>query len=304
MTSVATWSTTPANNTTLGGISTDGTVTLVKQLDNMLRGMMSEVATSRDDGTIINVYPRGYLHGLTLSNNAGDAVNDIDIAAGEAVASDSPYWRMALASALTKRLDAAWAVGTNQGGLDTGAIANGTYHIWLIARSDTGVVDALFSTSATSPTMPTNYDRKRRIGSILREAATIIAFTQNGDVFHRTTPILEYQSTVSFASALKSWNVPAGIKVQPLLTMYLQPAASSNIYYALGDATTGSADVVVQQARTDAGGATESRQFINGGFFTNTSAQSYFQHNILGGSAAANSVVNGKGWIDDRGRTS
>jgi hypothetical protein len=262
--------------------------------------LLQSVSPNVQTGTFL----AGYLFGLTLSNNGADAVNDIDIAPGSAASDGATPALMTLASVLTKRLDANWVVGTNQGGLDTGSIANATYHVWLIARSDTGVVDALFSTSATAPTMPANYDRKRRIGSILREGGTIIAFTQNGDVFHRTTAILEYQSTVSFASALKSWNVPAGIKVQPILIMYLQPAASSNIYYALGDATTGTADVVVHQARTDAGGPTESRQFINGGFFTNTSAQSYFQHNILGGSAAVNSVVNGKGWIDDRGRTS
>lgn len=39
------WSSVAADNTTLGGISTDGAVTLVKQIDNMLRGMMAEVRT-------------------------------------------------------------------------------------------------------------------------------------------------------------------------------------------------------------------------------------------------------------------
>ena len=71
-----------------------------------------------------------------------------------------------LTSALTKRLDGAWTVGNNNGGVDTGSdgTANAFYYLWIIKRSDTGVVDALFSTSATSPTMPTNYDRKQRVG--------------------------------------------------------------------------------------------------------------------------------------------
>ena len=110
--------------------------------------------------------PQNYITGLTLSNNATDATNDIDIAIGSARDSTNAA-DIVLASALVKRLDAAWAVGTNQGGLDTGSIANGTYHVWLIQRSDTGVEDVLFSTSATAPTMPANYDYKRRIGSIL-----------------------------------------------------------------------------------------------------------------------------------------
>ena len=46
-------------------------------------------------------------------------------------------------------------------------MANDTwYHVWLIKRADTGVVDALFSLSATAPTMPANYTRQppRRFG--------------------------------------------------------------------------------------------------------------------------------------------
>lgn len=48
------WSSVAADNTSLGGISTDGTVTLVKQLDNMLRGMMAEVRDGIDSGYFIN----------------------------------------------------------------------------------------------------------------------------------------------------------------------------------------------------------------------------------------------------------
>lgn len=44
------WSSVAADNTTLGGISTDGAVTLVKQIDNMLRGMMAEVRTGITQG--------------------------------------------------------------------------------------------------------------------------------------------------------------------------------------------------------------------------------------------------------------
>ena len=116
-------------------------------------------------------FPTGHLYGLTLSNNGSDATNDIDIAAGTARdASDTV--NMVLASALTKRLDASWAVGTGNGGLDTGSIADTTYHVWLIKRSDTGVVDALFSTSATSPTMPSDYDYKLLIGYLVRASST------------------------------------------------------------------------------------------------------------------------------------
>ena len=121
--------------------------------------------------TNISAALKGHLYGLTLTNNASDAANDIDIAAGEAASTDTDSVLMVLASALTKRLDAAWAVGSGNGGLDTGSVGNNIYYVWLIQRSDTGVVDALFSLSKTSPTMPTNYDRKALIGSFARVSA-------------------------------------------------------------------------------------------------------------------------------------
>src|SRR3990167_5278425 len=96
-----------------------------------------------------------------------------------------------LTTAITKQLDAAWAVGTNQGGrMSAAAIANTTYHVPLIKRVDTGVVDVGLDVSATAPTLPTNYTKFRRIGSILREAGAIVAFSQIGDEFLHLSPLL------------------------------------------------------------------------------------------------------------------
>jgi hypothetical protein len=126
---------------------------------------------------------RGYIFGLTLANNAVDANNDIDIAAGVAASDDASPVLMALGATLTKRLDAAWAVGDGNGGLDTGSKANSTwYYVWLIRRPDTGVVDALFSASSTAPTLPANYTQKRLIGFVLTNGSgNIRAFVQQGD---------------------------------------------------------------------------------------------------------------------------
>lgn len=105
--------------------------------------------------------------GLILTNDAGDLTNDLATSVGAATDFTNSY-RMALAAALIKRLDANWVVGTNQGGLDTGAVGNNAYYGWLIARPDTGVVDVLYSLSATAPTMPANYTRKALIGKVER----------------------------------------------------------------------------------------------------------------------------------------
>lgn len=127
------------------------------------------------------------IHGLAIANNGSDAANDIDVSPGIARA-ESNDDSLLLTATIVKRLDAAWAVGTNQGGLDTGAEAVSTlYAVWLIKRPDTGVVDALFSTSFTAPTMPTNYTKKRLIGAVRNDAASaIIAFVQQGDYFRYT----------------------------------------------------------------------------------------------------------------------
>lgn len=198
----------------------------------------TETNTGTDDARIVtplklatyarwsDILPRSYIAGLTLSNNGSDATNDIDIAVGEAKDGTNAQ-DIVLASALTKRLDAAWAVGTNQGGLDTGAIANTTYHVWLIKRSDTGVVDALFSTSATSPTMPANYDYKRRIGSILRVSAAIVLFTQIGDEFLRKASILDVNAANPGTSAVnRALSVPLGIAVWAIINAQCTNAGS------------------------------------------------------------------------------
>jgi len=115
------------------------------------------------------------IQGLVPANNAGDATNDIDISAGSCMDSTGVY-NMVLSSTLTKRMDAAFAVGSGNGGLDGTESVGGTpdvstwYYLWLIARPDTGVVCAVFSESKTAPTMPSNYTYKRRIGAIYRTA--------------------------------------------------------------------------------------------------------------------------------------
>jgi hypothetical protein len=121
------------------------------------------------------IVPRSYIQGLTYAPNGSDASNDVDIAVGGAM--DGTNTRsLVLSAAITKRLDAAWAVGSGQGGLDTGSVADADYFIWLIQRADTGVVDVLFSLSATAPTMPANYNFKRLIGWLKRASGANVNF--------------------------------------------------------------------------------------------------------------------------------
>jgi hypothetical protein len=168
--------------------------------------------------TVSAAYPlaqpvlRSYLAGLTLSTAGGSAT--MTIAAGMATDSTNAA-TMALASAIGKTTSA-WAVGTGNGGLDTGAIANSTwYHFYLIMRTDTGVVDVLFSTSASAPTMPTNYTYKRRIGSGKTDgSAQWTAFIQDGDYFRWLASVLDVNVTnPGTAAVTRTLTVPTGVNV-------------------------------------------------------------------------------------------
>ena len=154
-----------------------------------------------------------YLAGYKLSNNAVDSNNDIDIAPGAGM--DSTNTEMiVLAASITKRVDSTWTVGTDQGGLDTGTVASGTYHVFAIKRVDTGVVDALFSTSATSPTLPTNYTLFRRLGSVISTGIGFRQFFQRGDDFLFDLTTLDVDvSNQSTTAVLRALTVPSGIQV-------------------------------------------------------------------------------------------
>lgn len=249
--------------------------------------------------TALNLHGHhGHIFGLTLSNNLTDPTNDIDISIGSAVSDDfnNPI-SMNLTSSITKRLDASWSVGTGNGGLDTGSISNATYHVWLIQRSDTGVVDALFSLSATAPTMPTNYDRKRRIGSIIRSGGTILGFSQNGDTFILNVGVNDRSSTAAFSSALLAVTVPTGIVVQPIMLSTQAQNAVGNIQTRFASAGYSAGTYVTTVASQEIGSV-----YINSGIFTNTSAQIQFAVTIIGGSLFSNDLIT-RGWIDNRGKT-
>jgi hypothetical protein len=67
-------------------------------------------------------------------------------------------------------------------GLDTGSeAANTWYFIWLIYNPTTGTLAGLLSTSNSSPTMPSGYTEKRRIGAVRNDSSSnLLRFVQFG----------------------------------------------------------------------------------------------------------------------------
>lgn len=151
-----------------------------------LRGQYKVILRDADDATIWtqdeigsaegdDSLPKGYVTGLEVSLDT-DTDHDVNVTAGEA-RDDADSENIVLSSEITKQIDAAWAVGDDAGGLDTGSVAaSTTYYVWLIKRTDTGIVDVLFSASNSAPTMPSNYDKKRLFARLKTDGDSNIAY--------------------------------------------------------------------------------------------------------------------------------
>lgn len=159
-----------------------------------------------------------YLGGLTLSNDPTTPNSIIDVGPGTS-ASDDNSIMMNLASSYTKTTGS-WAVGSGNGCLDAGSVANNTkYNVFEMERTDTLVVDILCSTSATSPTLPANYTVQRRLncGFETDGSAHILPFNQNGDdCLWAVSTVDVNTATLGTTASLKVLNVPVGVKVQPI----------------------------------------------------------------------------------------
>ncbi|MEZ2132685.1 MULTISPECIES: hypothetical protein [unclassified Sinorhizobium] len=272
------------------------------KITNLAAGTSPTDAVNKTQLDPIAILSRGQIFGLKLSNNTTDATNDIDIAIGDAASDDAIPSLLSLASALTKRMDAAWAAGNNQGGwLDGASMPNGTGHVFIMSGAsgvDVGVSASL------SPILPAGYNTaKRRIGSILREGGAIVAFTQDGDIFRRAAKV-DRNSTAALASSLLTLSIPTGIRVQPILQSELTvTAANSAVQNAVGSASEGSATITFQAVLLPGtAGATTDRSVFPAVFTSNTAAQVYYAVTISAGSINSNTLST-IGWIDGRGRS-
>jgi hypothetical protein len=114
-------------------------------------------------------------------------------------------------------------------------VGNNDYYIWLIARSDTGVVDVLFSLSSTAPTMPTNYTLKRLIGWFKRSGATIVAFhtyeTEGGGIqlsWDVPTLDIDLANTLTTSRRTDAVKVPLDFSTIAHLNVVTQDAVASH----------------------------------------------------------------------------
>jgi hypothetical protein len=247
----------------------------------------------------------GHLFGLTLSNNGGSPNTTIDVAAGDATDSTNTY-SMQLASAFSKVLQTSgsWTAGTGNNGLDTGArAANTWYHVYLIRKDADGTSDVLFSTSVSSPTMPSGYTAFRRIGSVRTNGSNnIFAFTQTGDEFIWSTASYDVQGVnVGTTSTQYTLSVPSGVKVIARVRAVNDPTGTttSQITIRSPDESTSQNSTFVtgsgHQLQAHSGNSIATEVLVR----TNTASQVAAISNVASGNVFHVRTV---GWFDGRGK--
>lgn len=237
-----------------------------------------------------------------IANNAVDAANDIDFAA-KACRDELDTANMPAGSALTKRIDANWAEGNNQGGFPSGlTLTNGTtYHAFKIGKPD-GTVDYGFDSSLTAANLladAAEYTVYRLLGSVLYETATIAAFVQVGDWFYLVAPNTDFNvNNPGTSEVLRAVRSPVGRKLTAKIVGRIfesgPVAGIVDAYFRSADATTvGPAEVTMNGSGDLSGsGITEC--------ITDTSARIRTRITQTGSSV----IINGGciGWMDRRGR--
>lgn len=272
------------------------------------------VAISSGGAANSNVVRRSYLAGLTLSTAGGSAT--FSVAAGEAADSGNAFM-MALAAAISKTT-AAWAAGTGNGAWDGGGANPATtgatwFHVYLIRRPDTGVVDVALSQNASAPVfgvnIPAAYTQYRRIGSMKTAAANVwTKFIQDGDRFMWDVPIQDVPATANPGTAAQTRTIstPLGVRTRAIVVVVVDATNAStdgpiNIYVSdlsVTDSIPGSA---VKNVQLFTPGITT--EIAYGGLvevMTNTSSQ--IRCRINQSAAGTIFFLNTNGWFDSRGR--
>jgi hypothetical protein len=252
--------------------------------------------------TSIVAAPKGYLFGLTMSN-AADTANDITVAAGEAT-DEGGTDVMVLAAPITKQLDAAWAVGTNAGGINTGAEAVSTwYEVHLIKRPDTGVVDVMFTTTGNRATLPTNYTLQRRIGWIRNDGASaILQFTQVDDYFTLTTQVNDVAASVTTTAAAVALTAPPNSIARFRAGVESTTSVNANAGIVFSEIVEGNVTPAITTGIVSLGQWDLATGASAGHFELRVSATSTIEHDAQVGSGTFD--ISTFGWIDHRRKMS
>lgn len=244
---------------------------------------------------------RGSIDGLTLSNDTVDASHRIDIAVGECRDSSNTV-NLAITSGIEIDIE-----DSGEDGLDTGSVAADTwYHVHLYRKPSDSSIHAVFSLSATSPTLPDSAVYRRRLGAVLTDGSSnIIAFSQEDDEFLWKDPPVDYDtSSLGTTAATPTLSVPSGIKVRAKVNAITWKGANNNarVYISSPDVNdeapqyTSTAPLFTIRGTSTGGSGGGERGPVR----TNTSSQI----RVRAIEASTELEIVTLGWIDQRGRNS
>lgn len=117
--------------------------------------------------------PPGYIAGYATSNAPGDLEHDILVDIG-VCAGQRNLLPIALQAPTTKRIDALFAEGDGNGGLDLGTVAaDELYAVYIIDGPDKET-DVVFSLDRVAPSLPSGFTDYRRVQWILTDSSANI----------------------------------------------------------------------------------------------------------------------------------
>lgn len=257
-------------------------------------------------GSFITQLPAGTIYGLHIDNSATDATNDIDIQPGEAVSTDDAVDRvlLSLSGAIGKRLDATWSTGHGNGMRSSSvALANTTYHIFLIRVSGVDDIGADTDADATNLIADHSVTHYRRIFSIVRSAGSIRQFIHARDYVYWKVPIADWLDVIASTGTLVQLSVPSGIS--PIAIVNISgnggTARGFNVYHpdqtaaAVPTGLNSAPGACVAATYTDASDVLRFAARVN----VPTSSAGQIRLSSIASSVAC---VTTQGYIDDRGR--
>lgn len=196
-------------------------------------GALVNVNWDTIDANLVNGLPRAYLAGAQTSLSGGTPSTVIAITAGDAQDAGNAG-AIRLAAAITKNINATWLVGSGNGGLATALTltASTTYHLYLIKRTDTGVVDAYFDTSTSAANIPSPYTLFRRISSHRTDANKLLfPYTQNGDYFRLERAAFDQTQTNpgTNAGTVTFTSIPTGFNMFAMFNAVVENAGAAGL---------------------------------------------------------------------------
>ncbi|QJX06179.1 hypothetical protein [Rhizobium brockwellii] len=261
-----------------------------------------------DSAVAVSSGVAGRLYGLGGAQDAGDLNNDMTFQPGEAASAGASPVIMVLASAITKRSDAAWAVGSGNGGMDTGTKPTSAWLYWyLIKRPDTGVVDVCCSASASAPTIggniPAAYTKYRRIRSTKTDGSgNILADSQDGDEVLWQTAVKENggaaYSTGTTAALVTLAGVPSAFKVRAILNAAFT-SGTDTVGAFISSPDEGDQALGVGNSLFNVTNMQNASENASAGLEVRTNASGQVRHKA---GAAGSLYLATRGYIDRRGR--